>query len=241
MKVCRRCRSTNNGFTKLSAAPDGLDSLCKKCASEDRARRYAKRVNRPVQRQPRQSGYIKHGYSKFPEYRLWAGIKDRCLNPRSRAYSSYGGRGIKVCDAWVNSFVRFLEDIGRRPSRGHTVERIDNDGNYEPANVKWATMKEQSRNRRSVRWITIDGETLCATDWARKNRVPRGTVLGKLSQGYSDEDSVKALPLERSCTRCGSFFKPRCTSQLYCGAACRVRAGNARFILTRQRYKGELS
>lgn len=106
-----------------------------------------------------------HNMSKTPEHRIWSGMIDRCRNPKSKDYRNYGGRGIKVFDGWAESFISFFNHIGCRPSKSHSLDRINNEGNYEPGNVRWATTREQGRNKRGTVLVTINGETASFMEW----------------------------------------------------------------------------
>jgi len=108
----------------------------------------------------------RHGGTKWPEYAVWNTMNARCTNPKNENYPRYGGRGIRVVPEWADSFARFIADVGRRPSDAHSIDRINNDGNYEPGNVRWATSTEQARNRSDSALITFQGETKTLTEWA---------------------------------------------------------------------------
>lgn len=116
---------------------------------------------------------LTHGMSKSPEYIVWAGMHQRCYNPKHHKYARYGGRGIIICDRWRDNFMDFYADMGPRPSLKHSVEREDNNGNYEPSNCIWATMPVQARNTTTNNFISINGITLCVVDWCKVIGVPK--------------------------------------------------------------------
>jgi len=106
-----------------------------------------------------------HRLSKTDEYHIWQTMKARCYNPNNHKYKRYGGRGIAVCDRWLQSFENFIADMGKRPSTSHSLDRINNDGDYTPQNCRWATPKEQARNTQTNRLITLNGVTRTLVEW----------------------------------------------------------------------------
>lgn len=135
----------------------------------------------------------KHGAWKTPLYANWAQMISRCTNPNDRGFHDYAGRGITVCDRWRKSFEAFRDDMGPKPSADHSIDRIDNNGNYEPGNVRWATARAQARNRRSNRWLTYQGERLTLTDWAARVGIDRGTLGGRLARGVPLDRALKPV------------------------------------------------
>jgi hypothetical protein len=112
----------------------------------------------------------------------------RCEDPENPAYDRYGGRGISICKRWRDAFADFYADMGPRPSRKHSIDRIDNDGNYEPGNCRWATHREQSRNQRTNLWLTLDGRRQIAADWSAELGISRPSITRRHQRGWTDEE-----------------------------------------------------
>jgi hypothetical protein len=130
-----------------------------------------------------------HGLSDSPEYRAWSGIIQRGRG--SQHPEEYFNRGIRVSERWKD-FSHFYEDMGPRPGPGYTIDRIDNDGNYEPGNCRWATKTEQAQNRRSTVNIDIMGQRKCKTQWARDLKVSRSQIDYRLKKGRDLSQLLKS-------------------------------------------------
>jgi hypothetical protein len=139
-----------------------------------------------------------HYMSKTPIYRVWRSMISRCENSNNSQFHLYGGRGVTVCRRWRESFAAFRDDMGQKPTSSHSLDRIDNNGNYEPGNVRWATAKEQAANLRKNVNLTHDGETLCVSAWARKTGLREQTLRRRLSLGWSHEKAL-TTPADDSC------------------------------------------
>jgi len=142
---------------------------------------------------------FKHGQSpttgraSSPEYRGWTMLRDRCNNENNRFFSSYGGRGIKVCPRW-DDFNAFLADMGPRPSPGHSIDRIDGDKGYEPGNCRWATATEQSRNRKNNIVLEHDGKRMCLSEWAAETGIGYATLQMRVRAGWPTHRALTEKP-----------------------------------------------
>jgi len=142
-------------------------------------------------------GNYRHGgtteTTKSPEYIVWSAMRDRCNNPKNKRFARYGGRGISVCVVW-DDFASFLADMGQRPSADHTIDRIDNDGNYEAGNCRWATRAEQNANQAHTKRLMAFGRTQSVSAWAREIGITRESLRDRLAKGMSVEDALSKSP-----------------------------------------------
>lgn len=183
-EICGRNAAYENGWLK---------GMCHGCYDRHRGK------TNPVSKRRAQRSFA----TKLPEYSVLSGMKARCYDRNSEMYPSYGGRGIAVCGRWLEEgtgFSNFLTDMGPRPSSEHSIDRIDNNGDYSPENCRWATNHEQFRNVQSNRWIEWRGNSMILTDWLRE--IKAYTVSGNLaywrfnslvSSGMTEQQALQRL------------------------------------------------
>jgi hypothetical protein len=140
------------------------------------------------------------------EYYAWVDMRRRCSNPEHQQYKNYGARGIKVCPEW-GSFVTFYADMGKAPSREHSLDRVDNDGDYEPSNCRWATAYDQSNNQRSNRVLHHAGKALTVAQWAKELGVSRSVISCRLRAGKSVPEALNphVVPKKRKILHNGEY------------------------------------
>lgn len=171
--VLCRCDCGTEKPVMISNLHGGQTHGCKECKGDRIARHGATRMGR-----------------QQPEYKVWVGMRQRCSNPNRRHYDRYGGRGIKVCERWESGYAAFIEDMGPRPSPKHTLDRIDNDGDYTPENCRWATQKEQHNNRSVSRYIQFEGRRLTLTEWAKELGMTTSTLNSRFLDDWSVERAL---------------------------------------------------
>ena len=183
LQVCE-CICGKITVSSVCRLKSGKNKSCG-CLQKEAAREQAIRLGKAS---------TKHNMSKCTEYVIYYDIVKRCQNNACDNYKNYGGRGIKVCDRWLgpSGFINFYADMGPRPSKSHSIDRIDNDGDYCPENCRWATAIEQSNNRRSNKVLTVFGETGTISQFARKYGMNQSTLWRRLF--------VLGWPIEKAIT-----------------------------------------
>lgn len=168
-----RCDCGNSGIYRESHLLSGATRSCRCLARETTGQRVRT-----------------HGLRHTREYGIWKTMKNRCHSASVKSYAGYGGRGIRVCDRWRESFTAFYADMGPRPSPLHSIDRIDNDGPYSPENCRWATKTMQVHNSSKIRHITAYGQTLPLVEWSRRTGLNARTISARIRSGWSAERAV---------------------------------------------------
>lgn len=131
----------------------------------------------------------KHGMIKTKLYGVWSSMIQRCENPKAEKYKIYGARGIKVCDRW-HSFENFYYDMGDKPSPNHSIDRKDNDGDYEPSNCQWSTATEQQRNTRNTKWLVLFDQRDTCRSWCERLGLSYFAVIQRIEKGWNVEKAL---------------------------------------------------
>jgi len=183
MWLCR-CACGRETLVAMDSLTRGKSTQCADCA-------YQSRSHQPRTRNFYASPHLPRRTSGHPtEARCYHAMIDRCYNPNATSHSHYGGRGITVCQRWRESFQAFLNDMGARPSSGHSIDRINNDGNYEPNNCRWATHTEQQRNKSNNHLVSFRGRTMCIADWADEVGLSWHVLIMRLRLGWTVERAM---------------------------------------------------
>lgn len=193
-KQCRKCLvffSATTEFFPRGNGPFGLAAYCKPCKREITRQWMSIPANKASHRHKNREWHRRMG----AEYKAWEAMKDRCRNPNNSEYPNYGGRGIGVCAAWAESFAAFLADMGPRPSGKHSIDRIDSNADYFPLNCRWATTKQQARNKRTSHLLTLNGKTQTVADWCEEIGLKYNTVAERIRRyGWTVEQALTLKP-----------------------------------------------
>jgi hypothetical protein len=157
---------------------------------------------------------LRHGFTRYPEYRTYCAMLGRCDNPKDSHYYLYGARGITVCERWRETFKHFYVDMGPKPTPAHSIERKNTNADYTPDNCEWATIDVQANNTRRNVKITALGETRTIAQWAKHSGIDHETIRYRIRRGWSPDDAVTkpARIMGRakrpSCEECGARLQP---------------------------------
>ncbi len=191
----------------------------------------------PKEPQPRRA--CKHGHSHEVEWRIWKGMISRCTSPKNPAWVNYGGRGIRVCRRWIESYDSFLADMGRRPSPGHELDRRDNNRGYTPSNCRWVSRKINSRNRRSARIVTYRGRSMCLSEACELAGLPWDTVAKRIDgpAKWSVEKALTTPVRYKAPDGCAFKKPPQVNSTGFKGVKKRRNKYVARVAINHTRYQ----
>lgn len=167
----------------------GMKCLVENCNEKNYGNGYCRlHYGRLYRNNTLESKVLIDGRSKNDIYGTYISMNARCYSEKSIGYKYYGGRGITVCERWLESFDNFEKDMGERPSKLHSLDRIDNNKGYSKENCRWATKKEQARNTSKNVFITFQGETKCISEWAEEINIPKATILSRFKLGMIPEE-----------------------------------------------------
>lgn len=171
-----KCECGNEKITTTAYLSSGDTKSCG-CLSKERSRFFYSELNKT------------HGMTNTRLYRKWRGIIDRCYNVKTNGYKNYGGRGIKVCDEWKKDYMNFYNWAYKTGYKdGLTIDRINNDGDYEPNNCRWLTVKEQCNHKRNNHLLTYNGMTYTLKQWSEKLNISYSTIKGRSLKGWNNEE-----------------------------------------------------
>lgn len=178
-----KCDCGNVSRYDKSNVKRGNTTKCKECANKSRSKKHLKHGMSDAFKSENPLGYA--------TYCVYKTMKARCGNPKNAMYENYGGRGIKVCKRWLDSYDCFLSDMGVKPTMEHQIDRINNDGDYCPENCKWSTAKENARNKRNSFFITVDGVTKTAPEWSEITGIKPRTIKVRIQRyGWTEKEAV---------------------------------------------------
>lgn len=176
MAECR-CECGGTATVEKYNLPTGNTTQCKQCAIAARASK----------RKTHGDSYLCGSELGAKCYYTWQAMKRRCYSPSERRYKNYGGRGISVCERWLHSYENFRDDMGLPPSMAHQIDRINNDGNYEPSNCRWVSATDNANNKSSSKMISAFGRTQTVAQWAAEYGIPYHTLKRRLAAGCNAE------------------------------------------------------
>jgi len=189
-----QCQCGNFFESDIASIKSSHTKGCKDCLIEGRRKRATKHGH----------GGLNKSSKKSETYRTWSDMKSRCYNPNNIQYKDYGGRGITICDRWLNSFLYFLEDMGTKP-KGFSIERVDVNGNYEQKNCKWLPFEEQVHNRRKTVFVVHNGIKKPLSVVAKEFGIERRTLYTRVIQDKMDIEKALSLPVRKTKRKKGNI------------------------------------